>query len=882
MAAFPGAEGGGAAARGGRGGQVIEVTNLDDSGPGSLRAALEAEGPRIVVFRVAGIIQLDSNIDIANPYVTVAGQTAPGGGITLRSNPNEPVTPIRVKTHDVVFRYLRVRTGVNTKDGNGSSGIAILAGSHDVMIDHCSTSWADSKNISCWANWSPVIHHVTVQRTIIAEALHYIHGPCGLIVGTSVDASQITNVSIHHNMFLTTGHRTPLFNGNDVKIINNIIYNWEWRATGFGGGVTADIIGNLYRIGPEYEGENDEIAWSPAPAGEVPNYGMQGSPSFYVAGNQGPNQPDPDADNWELIMECAAGLWDPTGHSPSIDFRRYVPLEHEVFPITIQHVDSVHDDLVADSGACHRLGENGDWIWNRDEVDDRVIQDYVDGTGTVPSHEDAVGGFPTIAPGTPYQDSDHDGMPDAWEYLHRFDPNDASDGTDDTDGDGYTNVEEFLNGTAPTYPTATPQPTEPPGEARHVSPSGSSSGDGSEQNPWSLETAATSAQPGDLVLIHDGTYPIGQGLWLFNNGTEEQPITFHAVGQVTFFKSAHDGAMLDVRGYSYLTFEGITFDGDYDARKWTAWRGVAMENTHNITLHDCAIRNLDGRAIYISGNATDIQIDHCTIDLGWYSDGNSHDGLLAFGANIARVSVTDSTFRNIDHVGVNFYSCQDCTIIDNEVHTSHSHLVQLGSPEGAYGWTVSADVRDNNLHGSETYGPDNSQYHNGIFATSSDVQSVTIAFNRIWDLDGSGIHVGNQVVGPVDVHNNTVWGANRQGQRDRAGIFVYSTTALPIHIHNNIVVSTHPEGYTLRVSSEANNQLAADYNLYHSLPGATATIYRHATYYSYPQYDLEPNSLIGVDPLFVDPANGNFELQGESPAIGAGDDYSSIGWHQTE
>jgi len=195
--AFPGAEGGGAAAVGGRGGRVIEVTNLDGSGPGSLRAGCEASGPRTVVFRVSGLIDLaGKRIVIRQPYITIAGQTAPAGGITVKGH------ELCIETHDVVVRFLRVRTGRNDAFGHQEGdGIALVSSCANVMIDHCSVGWANDENLQIWSGSDPT-HHVTFSWNLIAEGLTYDHASCGLIVGSHRDAVGITDISIHHDLFL--------------------------------------------------------------------------------------------------------------------------------------------------------------------------------------------------------------------------------------------------------------------------------------------------------------------------------------------------------------------------------------------------------------------------------------------------------------------------------------------------------------------------------------------------------------------------------------------------------------------------------------------------------------------------------------------------------
>ena len=171
--AFPGAWGGGMFATGGRGGKVIQVVNLNDSGPGSLRAAIEQKGPRIVVFRVAGIIQMASDIDINNPDVTIAGQSAPGDGICLANH------SLNINTRNVILRHLRVRRG-RPEGGQGSDNIG---GNPEgwIIVDHCSTSWGMDENLSLYRYMKPMpdgsrvklpAENVTVQWCISSEALN--------------------------------------------------------------------------------------------------------------------------------------------------------------------------------------------------------------------------------------------------------------------------------------------------------------------------------------------------------------------------------------------------------------------------------------------------------------------------------------------------------------------------------------------------------------------------------------------------------------------------------------------------------------------------------------------------------------------------------------
>ena len=187
--AFPGAEGFGANSLGGRGGTVYEVTNLNDDGPGSLRAVVDARGPRIAVFRVSGTIALKSILKVTNPYITIAGQTAPGGGICLKDN------ELQIEADHVVVRFIRSRVGDNVSNEN--HGFNIVAGKN-IIVDHCSASWAVDEVLSCTTGGK--LDNVTVQWCFITESLHNsVHwkGPHGM--GSIISGSYGSKYSFNHN-----------------------------------------------------------------------------------------------------------------------------------------------------------------------------------------------------------------------------------------------------------------------------------------------------------------------------------------------------------------------------------------------------------------------------------------------------------------------------------------------------------------------------------------------------------------------------------------------------------------------------------------------------------------------------------------------------------
>lgn len=409
--AFPDAEGFGAYTPGGRGGKVYEVTNLDDSGAGSLRAAIEAEGPRVVVFRVSGNIELQSKLVIRNPYITIAGQTAPGDGICLKNY------QMGVSTNDVVIRYMRFRPGdMSGKDVDALGG----RGCENIIIDHCSASWSIDECVSFYRN-----NNITIQWCIISESLwqsHHVkgrHGYGGIWGGT--------NASLHHNLFAHHSSRNPRFASDDENIDyrNNVIYNWGFNSAYGGEGATVNMVANYYKSGP-------------ATKDKVKNRIVQVSEDksrWYIKDNYVAGYPEITADNWNGGVQ---------GKAPKATIRVNNPFPAPA--IMAQTAEKAYELILADAGAN---------VPKRDLLDTRIIQEVRTGNATyggawgegkgIIDSQTAVGGWPQLKTSTPPADSDHDGMPDDWELARGLNPNDVGDGTKDQDGDGYTNLEEHLN-----------------------------------------------------------------------------------------------------------------------------------------------------------------------------------------------------------------------------------------------------------------------------------------------------------------------------------------------------------------------------------------------------------------------------------------------------
>ena len=454
--AFPGAEGFGSKTPGGRGGKILEVTNLNDSGPGSFRQAVEVEvGPRVVIFKTGGRIHLENSVIIRNPFLTIAGQTAPGGGICISN------APLIVGTHDVVVRGLRVRPGDDPTGFNPDKrdGIAISSSYtnqevYNVVIDHCSLSWAVGKNLSIWEMLDrPSVHDITIQWCVVSEALYdslHSRGPQGngMVVGYN------QNISIHHNLFAHNHKQNPRISGSsETEIINNIVYNW--RDTSFHythnnqGPHGSTAMNNQFIPGPAtYTISDGSGRYRKGILMDKLASGTQ----VFLWGNMGPGREAHDQPEWD----AATSKW--VGYSN-------VPIQYRS-AVAPSNLSGVTADPIEDNFSL--ILDNVGAIWpRRDSVDERIIKDVVNGTaargqgGIIDSQRD-VGGWPIYRPGNAAVDSDKDGIPDSWETLYGFDPNNPFDATGDADGDRYANIEEYLNGTHPDIPENSVLPNAPP------------------------------------------------------------------------------------------------------------------------------------------------------------------------------------------------------------------------------------------------------------------------------------------------------------------------------------------------------------------------------------------------------------------------------------
>jgi len=456
--AFPGAEGGGAFTSGGRGGKIFVVTSLEDSGPGTFREACEAVGARIIVFNVSGIIKLKNRISMRAPYVTIAGQTAPGDGICIAGE------TLAIDTHDVIIRHMRFRRGATDvarrDDAVGGNPIG------NIIVDHCSVSWGLDENISLYrhqfqANDKSKLEklpasNITIQNTISSEGLDTYNHAFGSTIGG-------LNSTFMRNLWADNISRNASIGMyGDFNFVNNVIFNW-WNRSLDGGDYRSmfNIINNYFKPGP-ITPTDQPIRYRIL----KPESGYMVPKTFgraYVNGNYIDGVPEVTKDNWnggvqleDLTLEQAKDKL------ALIKQKKAFPMPR----ITMMSAEEAYEFVLKNVGATFP---------KRDAVDERIIKQVRTGKIEVKNglensigkefvkrrlpadsykkgiitHPDQVGGYPNYK-GKAYKDSDNDGIPDAWEKKYGLNPNDASDATGDLNGDGYTNIEKYFNGIDPT------------------------------------------------------------------------------------------------------------------------------------------------------------------------------------------------------------------------------------------------------------------------------------------------------------------------------------------------------------------------------------------------------------------------------------------------
>jgi hypothetical protein len=420
--AFPGAEGFGAYAKGGRGGDVYYVTNLKDSGAGSLRDGIQsATGPRTIVFGVSGLIKLSSSLVVDKDFITIAGQTAPGDGICLRDN------SLSISADDVVVRFVRSRLG---DDAGAETDAISISDGKNIIVDHCSASWSVDECMSC-STGERGLDNVTVQWTIISEALrNSIHHKGAHSYGALIRGCYGARYSYHHNLFAHNVSRNPRPGNYDSNphdkdpeglqfdFRNNVLYNWQSSRPGYDSDRVSvcryNYVGNYAKLG------------SNSTPGHLYDAGSKYFRGYYEGNFYDRGIP---ADQWSLVS--LPGSWT---QQERADYKRSEPFPSG--PIETDTAHDAYDKVLAHAGAS---------LPRRDAVDSRVVSDVRNGTGAIIDHEEDVGGWPDYKTRDAPVDGDKDGMPDIWENAKKLNP------VDDADRNGfdldphYTNLEVYLN-----------------------------------------------------------------------------------------------------------------------------------------------------------------------------------------------------------------------------------------------------------------------------------------------------------------------------------------------------------------------------------------------------------------------------------------------------
>ncbi len=448
LKAFPKAYGAGSAVTGGRGGRVIHVTNLNDSGSGSLREAVMARGPRIIVFDVSGTIELRTNLNILDGDMTIAGQTAPAGGITLTGKSivwsNNQWNP---NVNNIIMRYIKIRPDFVR---NGIDMCIQMNNVKNVIIDHCSLSWGGDKAIGI----SDVAANITVQNCLIAES------NTGIIMGIDLQGNEFDshNMSCLRNIFYDSSHRFPNADGNGrYDIINNVGYNYRYRLINTTGSAQVNAINNYYDRGTRQV--STDFMNKIVGRDNISNL------KVYTSGNKikGFN-PENEWDIWTAFVgNGPGGSWSYGGktyyNNDTVDeaqFRTLTPYPQLGFEIPILDTDTLLDDLLGDTGANKFIDSNGNVAIEVDIVDNRYItnmsqRNYVEyewneDWGSYAHYIDWHSNVSNIPINTrPVDfDFDRDGMADAWEVEKGLDTG-VDDSALDRNGDGYTNIEEYIN-----------------------------------------------------------------------------------------------------------------------------------------------------------------------------------------------------------------------------------------------------------------------------------------------------------------------------------------------------------------------------------------------------------------------------------------------------
>ena len=457
--AFPGAEGFGRYVSGGRGGKVYHVTNLEDSGTGSLRWAISQNGSRTIVFDVSGTIHLKSVLNIKGGNLTIAGQTAPGDGICIADY------PVSIQANNVILRYLRFRLGNKYVTENGADSWDGLGGmdQQDIMVDHCSVSWSIDECLSIYG-----VKNSTVQWCISSQSLQDAgHSKGAHGYGGNWGGSGVT---YHHNLMAHHESRVPRLGpryttqlDERLDMRNNVLYNWAGNGCYGGEAMKVNIVNNYYKPGPGTAQISAVRQRRIAGIGIRTSQYVKTYPAyqptehiwgkFYVDGNVNSKYSDVTNDNWTY------GIYNQITNSDNDNL--FTATTKDTIKLS-QPIDFVYVTTHTATDAYKKVLAYAGCCLTRDDVDQLIINDTQNGlathtgsgnhNGMIDSQEDNKpvdadanwSAWPTLNSTEAPVDTDGDGMPDSWETANGLDPNNAKDGSI-VGEDGYTNLENYLN-----------------------------------------------------------------------------------------------------------------------------------------------------------------------------------------------------------------------------------------------------------------------------------------------------------------------------------------------------------------------------------------------------------------------------------------------------
>ena len=649
--AFPGAEGYGKYVTGGRGGKVIYVTNLNDSGAGSLRDAINQSGPRIVVFKVSGNIKLKSELNITD-NITIAGQTAPGGGITLRDY------NVKVRGNNVIIRYLRFRMGDTYDVENDALGGRFQK---NIIVDHCSMSWSTDECVSFYQN-----ENFTMQWCIISESLRNsvhakgAHGYGGVWGGK--------NASFHHNLLAHHDSRNPrlgeyandIFAKTDlVDIRNNVIYNWGGNSCYGGDAMNVNMVNNYWKPGPGTSNSTKERILSTGRSLDTtsPLYGIWGK--YFVDGNYVVGSPRTTQDNWTYgVYSQFHGSQLPVSDADKDEVKIEAP--HPFGEITTHSATKAYE-LVLENAGCNLY---------RDTVDKRAVDDTRSGTASIMNGGNgstngyidtpsATGGWPDLPSGEAPADTDGDGMPNAWEMEKGLNPAIATDGNLKTVDGIYTNVEVYINSIV-----------------NHLTSNQNGTLD-VYVNPQNFVEKYNAAEDGSKFIMAGGTYTAATVLQVKNHKYTFVPDEGAKPVFAASFYSENAGVFS-----GSLSFTGVDFDltsGNSNLIQFKNGAGLS-----HLEIKNAAVKGIRQSLLVTEGSSENpiskIVLDNCIVD-GSAAEGS---GFIQPDSRIVNsVSIKNSTIFNYKK-GNNFLTLQKKDAANEAIMVTieNNTIYNTGSQDG--------------------------------------------------------------------------------------------------------------------------------------------------------------------------------------------------------